>query len=89
MLVFLARDVDHCLGSVLENLILHSKRNLADPAGDHGDAPSLLIGGRQLVRTDDRALHWTLGQVQSAIAALEKYFCVIMRMVSGDFLCTS
>ena len=58
---------------VLENLILHSKCNLADPAGDHGDAPSLLIGRRQLVRTDDRALHWALGQVQSAIAALEKY----------------
>ena len=58
---------------VLENLILHSKCNLADPAGDHWDAPSLLIGRRQLVRTDDRALHWALGHVQYAIAALEKY----------------
>ena len=67
---------------VLENLILHSKCNLADPAGDHGDAPSLLIGRRQLVRTNDRALHWALGHVQSAIAALEKYLCVIMRMVN-------
>ena len=66
---------------VLENLILNSKCNLADPAGDHGDAPSLLIGGRQLIRTDDRALHWALGQVQSAIAALEKYLCLIMMMV--------
>ena len=66
---------------VLENLILNSKCNLADPTGDHGDAPSLLIRRRQLVRTDDRALHWALGHVQSAIAALEKYLCVIMRMV--------
>jgi len=41
MLVFLARDVDHCL---------------ANPAGDHGDSSSLLVRRRKLIGSNDRTL---------------------------------